>query len=261
MKHPGEKTLGFARHVSKRAYRNQRGGHASRVTFERSDPIMHSSGGGNRMTDDDRVAEFARDQLARYSEYQAHKESMAYVGFALFAGVVGTILVSGDWPPSAWGIYNETLALIGLSVAWFALLFYLRFQLRRRRWAALRIAACEHVLARWATNDLGRPEDPQAANQNSKSKVNWVRWIVDFLVPWPGAVAAIEKAKPGAQGIYPAAFVTELEQAESNRTDAIYHEWLIHATGWLLYLAAMVRTRPDLVNIPSSLFHFAKRLV
>lgn len=202
-------------------------------------------GGGNPMTDEERVADFARVQLARYSEYHAHKETMAYVGFALFAGVVGTILVSGNWPPDAWGDYKKILALIGLSLAWAVVLMYLRFQLRRRRWAALRIAACERVLAMWATKKLTDPNDLDAADRQSSAKVMWLYRFVDFIWPLRRAVKAIEQPKTEPQKsepVYPRVFVSALEHVEQNNTDAIYHEWLIHGTAWGLYLAAIART-------------------
>ena len=260
MKYPKHKKRGNSLAVSASVFAAMRSGHASRATPKPTSAMMPSSVGGNSMTGEDRVADFAREQLARYSEYHAHKESMAYVGFALFAGVIGTILVSGDWPPNAWGIHNKTLALIGLSVAWMALLVYLHFQLRRRRWAALRIIACERVLARWATEDLRSPEDLQAADGPINSKVNWICWFVDIFVPLPGAVEAIKRPKNRSR-IYPGAFVRALEEAEQKGTAAIYHEWLMYAMGWLLYLSAMVRTSPaDILNISSSLFRFATRL-
>jgi hypothetical protein len=53
--------------------------------------------------------------------------------------------VSDKWPPADWGGYKKTLAFSTLSLAWIAMLFYLRFQLRRRRWAALHMA--EVILA------------------------------------------------------------------------------------------------------------------
>ena len=198
------------------------------------------------MTDEEKVADFARVQLARYSAYHAHKESMAYVGLALFAGVVGTILVSEKWPPAAWGGHGKILALIALSLAWAAVLFYLRFQLHRRRWAALRMAACERVLAMWATKQLADPNDLAAADRQSSAEVKWCARFVDFAV-WPlrRAVKAIEQPKNATEKtkpIYPRVFVSALERVEESGTDAIYHEWLMHVTGWGLYVATMVRT-------------------
>lgn len=216
------------------------------------------------MTDQDRLADFAKAQLTRYSEYHAHKETMAYVGLALFAGMVGTILVSGEWPPNAWGNHKKILALISLSLAWMAVLIYLRFQLHRRRWAALRVAACERVLARWVTNKLTVPVDVKGWNRSSSSKVSRFCKFVDLvIVPLPGVVKAIKQPKSARERcwpIYPRAFVMSLEQAEQGGTEAIRHEWLVHGTGWLLYLAAFVRTSPDVLNLPSAVFRFVRRL-
>jgi len=195
------------------------------------------------MTDEERVADFARVQLARYSEYHAHKETMAYAGFALFAGVVGTILVNASWPPDAWGHHKKILALFGLSLAWAVVLIYLRFQLHRRRWAALRVAACERVLAMWTTKQLTDPNGLQAADRQSSATVTWLWWIVDFVF-WPSrrAVKAIEQNTEGHPPVYPRVFVSALEKVEQSSTDAIYHEWLLHGAGWGLYFAAIART-------------------
>jgi hypothetical protein len=167
------------------------------------------------MTDEEKVADFARVQLARYSAYHAHKEGMAYVGLALFAGVAGTILVSDKWPPAAWGGDGKALASIALSLAWAVMLVYLRFQLHRRRWAALRMAACERVLAMWATGQLADPNDLAAAARQSSSEVKWYVRFVDFVV-WPlrravKAVQGPQNASKKPKPIYPRVFVNELE--------------------------------------------------
>jgi hypothetical protein len=198
------------------------------------------------MTDEERVADFARVQLARYSEYHAHKESMAYAGLALFAGVVGAILVIDKWPPETWGGHRKIFAFIALSLAWTAVLIYLHFQLRRRRWAALRVAACERVLAMWATKQFRDPSDLVAAYRESSAKVMWFYRFFDFVIfPLKRAVKAIDQPKsapPKSEPIYPRVFVSALEQVEENGTEAIYHERLMHVTGWVLYCAAIVRT-------------------
>ncbi len=193
-----------------------------------------------KMTRDEKMADFAKAQLARYTAYHTHKETMAYVGFGLFAGLIGAILVSENWPPNDWGCDRKLLALTVLTLTWIVALIYLRFQLRRRRWAALRMAACERTMANCVTETKFDASGFEKKD-STLSNVKCVEFIVDFVF-WPlqSAVKPIKKTKVESTGNYPGMFVDALELAKT--TDAIYHERLMHVTGWGLYVASMVRT-------------------
>jgi hypothetical protein len=152
-----------------------------------------------------RVADFARVQLERYEHYHAHKESMAYAGLALFAAAAGAILIADKWPPAAWGVYRTTIATVALMAFWAVVLLYLRFQLRRRRWAALRIAGCEHVLAKWATGDLKPDSRLNAAHRTAMDNGSRWRTFLDFVWPQKRAVRAVEMPDDPSKGtpLYP----------------------------------------------------------
>src|SRR5437879_15798 len=104
--------------------------------------------------DASRLIEFVRTLHDHYASYHDHKESMAYAGLTLFIGIVGTGLFADKWPPkpaSQWSV-------VAVVLVWAAVLTYLKFQLIRRRWAALRESGCERLLARWTVEDPA-PED------------------------------------------------------------------------------------------------------
>src|SRR5438552_1699848 len=85
------------------------------------------------------------------------KEYLSYLGYVVYLGAASTILLSenGKWPPPSeiWGSHNTELAIAAIIGLWAFAFFYLRFELRRRRWAAMRLAGCEHVLVKLATAD------------------------------------------------------------------------------------------------------------
>jgi hypothetical protein len=96
-----------------------------------------------------RAIDFVNSLQERYRSYHDHKESMAYAGLTAFTTASVVALVSSEWPPASWGGYSRQLGVIALMVFWLGVFVYLRFQLRRRRWAALRMAGCERLLGRW----------------------------------------------------------------------------------------------------------------
>src|SRR5262245_8898505 len=96
------------------------------------------------------ATEFVFHLREHYRAYHDHKESMAYAGAALYVVAFGSALIMKDWPPS-WGHAKVTLTILGLTTAWLVMLIYLKWQLRRRRWAALRVAGAEKLLAKWIT--------------------------------------------------------------------------------------------------------------
>jgi hypothetical protein len=162
---------------------------------------------------------------------------MAYAGAALYVVAFGTALVSKDWPP-AWGPSTKQLAVVAASVAWLAMLFYLKWQLRRRRWAALRVAATERLLAKWISQppteaDLA-PWVPQPPQKSCSTTT-----VLDYLWPLREAVSAVDRT----EAVYPSALVYALAMQEAGRsTEALNHERLVVVIGWALYIALVVRT-------------------
>jgi hypothetical protein len=184
-----------------------------------------------------RSHDFVHALWSHYRAYHDHKESMAYAGAALYIATFGTGLVSSAWPPF-WG-YAATvpLALIAIVLAWAIFNGFIRFQLRNRRWAALRIAGCEAVLAYWllhppSENDLAFGDAPVAPPHARFFT------LLDFLWPIRRGVPVLEPALPA----YPRQLVDAWVAAQAKGTHAIVHERLIAAVSWGLLLALLWRT-------------------
>jgi hypothetical protein len=189
--------------------------------------------------------EFVRSLMERYVQYHEHKENMAYGGFTVFAGAVVAALVTDAWPPN-WGLYTPTLAP-GAALALFVVTFvYLRFQLHRRRWAALRIAGCEHVLAEWiqrrpTSDDLNQQLPGVAAENRSAKRVVGCLWcLLGWVWPPVAEVLAIERTDNTGRTIYPQ--VLAAKWRETGKTDAVRHEWIIFGTTWVLGVALLLRS-------------------
>ena len=189
-----------------------------------------------------------------FSTVRDSKETMAFAGLAVFLGAVATVLVSHDWPP-AYARDRPWLIVSAFSALWLFVAFYLRYQLRRRRWAALRVSGCDWLLAEWL------PDSPRAmaceqkvptwpANPELRLK------LFDLLWPLNGAVIAIDPdpsrdrkrgtnpARPRecALHVYPTEIETAWLLAADRGTDALLHERIIHAAGWVGYAAVVART-------------------
>lgn len=189
-----------------------------------------------------RVVDFARVQIERYIAYHAHKESMAYTGLALFAGAAGAILIADKWPPAAWGHYRTLIAILALTAFWVIILIYLRFQLHRRRWAALRVAGCERLLAKWATGELIKENRLKAERRPHIDPAPLYLTVLDWVWPHKCSVRAVAMPKVPFKEppVYPGVLLEEWVRQENRGTDA--HERLIIVVGWGVYISLVFRT-------------------
>jgi len=192
-----------------------------------------------------RAIAFVRNLHDRYAAYHGHKESMAFTGLTLFTGAAGAALVSGHWPPPAWGPYGWAWAALSVTALWLSMLAYLRFQLRRRRLAALRVAGCERVLAKWVASA------PSAAELAPKSRepieVPCFLKCADYFWPLKTALLVLKPESKKNPPIYPAALVDAWLFQEELGTDALKHERLIVFAGWVIYVVlALYSLRPKI---------------
>ena len=176
-----------------------------------------------------------------YASYHHHKEAMAYAGFSLYAAAVAAGVFSDKWPPNG----QKGWTLLGVMLTWVAVLTYLRFQLHRRRWAAIRRAGCERLLARWV---FERPEPHEwalASVPEPKGISTWDR-VSDLVWPNHDVLRIIDTGKklsPDAdKKLYPAALLKEWKAREKDGSDAILHERLIVVTGWIITIVLIART-------------------
>lgn len=124
---------------------------------------------------------------------------------------------------------------------WLGVLTYLNFQLRRRRWAALRVAGCERVLAEWIVSP---PSDAKLApgKRDPTTRISWWGKFVAFFWPLKGPVLVVQATKEDDPAIYPSALVDAWVQQENRGTEALRHERLITLAGGILYVVAVLRT-------------------
>src|SRR3954468_14029244 len=87
------------------------------------------------------LRDYVKTAHDRFATFRDNKETMAFAGLAIFLAAVATALTSRDWPPTfAQG--RPWLIAAAFSGLWVFVAAYLRYQLRRRRWAAFRVAGC-----------------------------------------------------------------------------------------------------------------------
>jgi hypothetical protein len=187
----------------------------------------------------DRALDFVRVLIDRYISYHDHKASMAFTGLTLFTGVAGAALVTDAWPPS-WGSYSTPLAVAAVTALWLGVLVHLRFQLRRRRWAALRIAGCERVLAQWIMSPPSKAE--LSPRKRDTFNTSWCVNYADFLWPQKAAVLAIDPANEDDPATYPSVLVDAWVSQEERGTAALRHERLITLAGWVMYVLVVAYT-------------------
>lgn len=176
---------------------------------------------------------FVESLMNRYASYHQSKESMAYAGVTLFGGLAGTASLSSNWPPD-WGKHSLFLAVAASILLWAIFLAFIRFQLTRRRWASLRVAGCERLLADWLQNaptdkDLALAPSSPGERPDLESKLANLLW---------GSKEAVQ-AIDTRQTVYPNALVEKWKQQEKIGTDALKHERLILLSGWLLFFVLL----------------------
>ena len=183
----------------------------------------------------DNAREFVQAMLNRYASYHQSKESMAYAGITLFGGIAGASALSDKWPPD-WGIHSSMIAIFACTFLWAIILTFIRFQLTRRRWAALRLAGCDRLLSAW----LQKPpaEEDLALLPVSPRPVPCICIkILNCLWGHKEAVRAVNTK----ESVYPGALVREWLAQEERGTDALKHERLVLLSGWSCYAIMILK--------------------
>lgn len=183
-----------------------------------------------------RTREYVQAAHERFAAFRDNKETMAFAGLAVFLGAVATALVSRDWPP-AFAQDRRWLIVGAFSVLWVFVAFYLRYQLRRRRWAALRVAGCDWLLAEWLPDSPRAMRDEPGAPARRR-KPGRLLLFVDLAWPLKGSVVAVD---PDLR-VYPPEIERAWLLAAERSTDALLHERIIHLAGWAGYVAVVLRT-------------------
>lgn len=181
------------------------------------------------------VFSFFETLLERDSAYHDHKESMAWAGVAVYLVAFG----SGVIGPRELFDGNERWAVIlGVCASWFIALMYIRWQLLRRRWAAIRVQAIQELLAKWIENSSA----PDAFERGQELNLRMKRWkrVLSYLIPQP---EVLPKSDVNWKA-YPKCFVENVQAVYDkcrNATRAYYHEVAIIVGGWLLFALLLYR--------------------
>ena len=183
-----------------------------------------------------RATEFIYHLSDRYRSYHDHKESMAYAGAALYIAAFVSAFVAKDWPPK-WGAATTPLTVGAITIAWLAMLNYLRFQLRRRRWAALRVAGIEKLIAKWVS-EPPTADDLLTWVPDANARVCLFDKLIDYVWPLQGTVQIVDRT----EAVYPRALVRSWLIATEQGTEALIHERIVILIVSLLFVALMVRT-------------------
>jgi hypothetical protein len=135
-----------------------------------------------------RAEKLVEGLIARMETYHAHKETMAHSGLLVMLALLGSVLNATSWPPQWVGVplLSEVLskrcvAFIGLLFLWLLLHFYIRWQLRLKRDAAITQAGAEHALAEWV---LLKPQNNDLGRYSPEKECTLLNKFADFLIPW-----------------------------------------------------------------------------
>jgi hypothetical protein len=177
---------------------------------------------------------------------------MAYAGLTLYLAAFGALLISREWPPD-WLKPDKQLTDLLITSTWALALFFVKWELLRRRWAALRVAGIERLMAKWTSNDPSNddllPWEPKKVKKTvSKRVLSYVGSgilsllirVMDYVVPLPWAQPTVDIT----QAVYPTALVNEWKEQEGRGTSALVHEGLLLFAGWAMYLSLLVHTLP-----------------
>jgi hypothetical protein len=185
----------------------------------------------------DKLRAFVESFRDRYANYHDQKEKMAYASFAAFAAAFGTGIVSVHWPP--WcavtpPVLRFILAFGAATSAWVATLWFIGWQLLRRRLAAVRVAAAERLLLRWITTD---PKDSDFSPAPASQTADWKLRHLLYPPNAPLPEADVEEAR------FPITLVREWRsQTASLGTQAKKHERALVVAGWILWLVLVIKT-------------------
>lgn len=178
---------------------------------------------------------FLLERQATWEAYHNHKEGMAYAGLALWVGAAGAALVATDWPPT-WVTgrpHGSVEYLVAISGVWALMLTFLRWQLTRRRWAAIQVAGLERYLARLAWPDRPRINVPVDKREF---------WGAKFLWALAGLPRTMKVVADVCDNVYPEDLREEWEYQRGEGTGATDHEHLVFAAGWTLFVLLVFRT-------------------
>ena len=150
----------------------------------------------------DRNWQLMQLMLDQTNVYHNHKETMAHAGITVLLGLVAGMFALDKWPPwvqamNEYTCLSSTGVLVFAFVAvWLLIHIFVRWQLRRRRWAALFSAAIERTLKKWASAPPSTAELMPSSRQSTR-RPNKLLGFLDSLFPLPSALLNSDVSREG----------------------------------------------------------------
>jgi len=174
------------------------------------------------------IKEMAEKIWTKTAAYHQHKEIMAHAGLAAEIALVTVVLVFDFWL----GISRIFILLI-----WLIIHIYMRWQLRCRRWAAIRVQEFESRLCQWSICKW--PADTDLNDYNCSAPKPCRYFWLDYIFPIFTQGIPLDKNDKGKpQGLV----VSEEELKFNTETDWIqkdknlyYGEWSITIASFLIF--------------------------
>jgi hypothetical protein len=197
----------------------------------------------------DQAKELLSLGMSRMESYHDHKETMAHAALLVQLAIAGGMLAMDPWPPTwvpALRLSSKTLATAMVLIIAFLVHVYMRWQLQRRRAAALYVGAILKVLLQWGyrvpTDEELRPWPRPPSCPSVKVGFGRVGQVLkallgallDSIITWKSHRVFTDEGLVD----YPAGFVKELLKAE---TGAMQAERLVTYGSLLLMVIVLVR--------------------
>jgi hypothetical protein len=190
---------------------------------------------GSQLWSKDQAKELLTLRMSQMHSYHDHKETMAHAALLVQLAIAGGVLAMKPWPPTwvpALLLSSKTLATTVVLIIGCFVHVYMRWQLQRRRTAALYVSTILKVLLEWGYR---APTDEELRPwRGSRSDPSTLDTFLDSIVPWKSSKVLPDEGLVG----YPAAFVEKFLKAE---TGAVKAEGLVTFGSLLMIAIVFVR--------------------
>lgn len=193
----------------------------------------------------DRAQQFLQHSLPETSKYNTHKENMAHAGFLLEVALLGSIMSIEEWPPTwmlenLFGFSDWTVAFIIVSLIWLGMHLFIRWQLRKRRWADLYFDCLNRTSINWINKPPTSEElspyvsSKEQGSTSLKIKIFFGNFL-DFLSIWSPAKIFSDDDIDN----YPTVIAENLKKQEGKKV--IKAELIVTLSSWFIYFLIVFR--------------------
>lgn len=174
---------------------------------------------------------------AKSASYHDFKEKMAHAGIAVQLAITSALISKKISDPIWTNIFDNTQLITSTYIIiWILLHIFVRWQLRKKRAAAIELATYQKALLRWAYSSPTKDDlklYPKKTNNISFTKMLYD--CIDYISPIPFALVSIDITKEG----YPIGIVKIWEEQEKKGTGAYISEVIICIFSYLMLLIGL----------------------